>query len=158
MTLKIAAGPQGAQSGRDLSYREVFLASHGQRMNIIKRGVSARWAKTLFTDLAIGQGPALTALKLSAATVNRKAAKGITLSQEESERVLGMAKLLGQVESMVEESGGPEGFDAGGWLSEWLRTPLPAFGGDRPIDYMDTMEGQTLVANTLLMMQSGAYA
>lgn len=157
MALKFAA-PQNPQPGRDLSYRELFFASPVQRMKIIKHGVSARWAKTLFADLSIGQGPALEALKLSAATVNRKAAKGIDLSQEESEKVIGMGKLLGQVQAMVEESGAPEGFDAGAWLSEWLRTPLPAFGGDRPIDYMDTMEGQTLVSNTLLMMQTGAYA
>jgi len=158
MALKIASLPQGPQFGRDLSYRDIFQASNGQRMNLIKSGVSASWAKALFNDLSIGQGPALTALKLSAATVNRKASKGVTLSQEESERVLGMAKLLGQVQAMAEESGVPEGFDASAWLSEWLRTPLPAFHGDRPIDYMDTMEGQTLVSNTLLMMQSGAYA
>lgn len=158
MVFKSAASPQVAQPGRDLSYREVFLASHGQHVKLIKRGVPARWAKTLFSDLAIGQGPALSALKLSSATVNRKAAQNVTLSQEEGERVLGMARLLGQVQAMVEESGAPDDFDAKAWLSEWLRTPLPAFGGDRPIDYMDTMAGQTLVSNTLLMMQGGAYA
>jgi hypothetical protein len=31
-------------------------------------------------------------------------------------------------------------------------------GGDKPADYMDTIEGQRIVANLLAMMQSGAYA
>jgi uncharacterized protein (DUF2384 family) len=35
---------------------------------------------------------------------------------------------------------------------------LPALGGVRPLDLMDTMEGQSLVAETLARIQSGAYA
>ena len=44
------------------------------------------------------------------------------------------------------------------WLSGWLRTPVPALGGTRPIDLIDTMEGQALVSQVLTRMQSGAYA
>ena len=36
--------------------------------------------------------------------------------------------------------------------------PSPALGGDKPADYMDTIEGQRIVSNLLAMMQSGAYA
>ena len=36
--------------------------------------------------------------------------------------------------------------------------PVPALGGARPIDLMDTMEGQALVSTTLAQLQSGAYA
>ncbi|MEO9190059.1 MAG: MbcA/ParS/Xre antitoxin family protein [Acetobacteraceae bacterium] len=43
-------------------------------------------------------------------------------------------------------------------MSHWLNDPLPALGGARPIDLMDTMEGQTLVSTTLAQLQSGAYA
>ena len=35
---------------------------------------------------------------------------------------------------------------------------MPALGGERPVELMDTMEGQTLVSNLLAQMQSGAYA
>ena len=72
--------------------------------------------------------------------------------------MLGLAKLVGQLEAMVEESGDPEGFDALGWLSDWLREPLPALGGNRPIGFLDTMEGQAVVSQALAQMQSGAYA
>ena len=74
------------------------------------------------------------------------------------ERVVGLVKLVGQIEAMVEESGDPEGFDAPEWLSRWLREPLPALGGDRPINLLDTMEGQALVSRALAQMQSGAFA
>ena len=52
----------------------------------------------------------------------------------------------------------PDGFDARAWISQWLREPLPALGGVRPIDLIDTMEGQALVATALEQTQSGAYA
>jgi uncharacterized protein (DUF2384 family) len=59
---------------------------------------------------------------------------------------------------MVLESGAPAGFDAAAWMARWLTEPLPAFGGARPADLMDTMEGQALVASALAKMQGGAYA
>lgn len=67
------------------------------------------------------------------------------------------ARLLGQVETMVSESGDPDGFDAAAWLSRWLNEPLPAFGGRCPAVFLETTEGQELVAVTLSCMQSGAY-
>lgn len=100
----------------------------------------------------------MRALKLSQATVNKKAKQDQALSPDESERVIGVAKLVGQLQAMIEESGNPEGFDAAAWLSQWLREPVPALGGARPFDLMDTMEGQALVSRTLAQMQSGAYA
>ena len=59
---------------------------------------------------------------------------------------------------MVDQSGRPDGFDARQWLSEWLEQPLPALGGRRPVEFLDTMEGQSLVYAFLVRMQGGAYA
>ena len=92
------------------------------------------------------------------ATLNRKVSRGEALSAEDSERIVGMSKLIGQVQTMVEQSGAPEGFDAAKWVAGWLQTPVAALGGGRPVDYMDTMEGQGMVSVLLARMQSGAYA
>ncbi len=67
-------------------------------------------------------------------------------------------KLLSQVARIVEESGEPTSFDARTWLLEWLHSPVPAFGGKWPVDYLDTPEGFALVANTIAQMQTGSYA
>lgn len=72
--------------------------------------------------------------------------------------IVGIAKLVGQLEAMIDESGDPGGFDAPAWLSRWLRDPLPAFGGTRPLDLRETMEGQALVSKALARMQTGVYA
>jgi len=76
----------------------------------------------------------------------------------QSERVIGLAKLVGQVETMVRESGDPTGFDAARWVSAWLNQPNPALGGRRPIELMGTVTGQEVVSGLLARMQSGAYA
>ena len=141
-----------------ISYLAVYRASPLERIDMIKHGVPATEAKRIIADLAIGQGAALKALNLSTATVNKKAKQAHTLSSAESERVIGIARLVGQLESMIQESGNPEGFDAASWMSRWLQEPLPSLGGARPIDLMDTMEGQALVSTALAQMQGGAYA
>lgn len=148
-TRKKAAGP--------LDYLALYRASPMERISLIKRGIPAAEVKRLFSDLPMGQGAGLEALHLSTATVNRKAKQGDLLSPEESERVVGFARLVGQVEAMVEESGDPTGFDARAWLARWMTEPLPAFGGRRPAELMDTMEGQGLVSQALSAMQSGTY-
>jgi uncharacterized protein (DUF2384 family) len=58
---------------------------------------------------------------------------------------------------MVQESGDPVNFDARAWLARWLTEPLPAFGGVRPADLIDTMEGQSMVSVALAQIESGAY-
>ena len=124
----------------------------------VKSGVGARDAKVILGQLRVPQGEALTALQIPAATVNRKAKTNAPLSPAEGERVLGVGRLLGQLQTMVRESGDPEGFDASAWLSAWMSAPVPALGGARPLDLMDTMTGQALVSQVLAQMQSGAYA
>jgi putative toxin-antitoxin system antitoxin component (TIGR02293 family) len=141
-----------------LSYLSVYRASPLERISLIKRGVPASEVKHLFVDLRIGQGVGFKALALSTATVNKKARMGAVLSNEESERVIGFAKLVGQLEAMIEESGDHTGFDSRAWMARWLTEPLPAFGGARPVDLIDTMEGQGLVSSALAKLQSGAYA
>ncbi|RZI72465.1 MAG: DUF2384 domain-containing protein [Pseudomonas sp.] len=138
--------------------RAVYCASPADRVQFIKQGVSARKAKTFIMNFDLDQKVMLDALNLKTATVNKKAVKDEALSTDDSERVIGLVKLVGQLQSMIEESGDPDGFDAHEWLSTWLKEPLPAFGGVRPIDYLDTMEGQGLVSRALAQIQAGAYA
>ncbi len=141
-----------------LSYITVYRASPLERIAMIRRGIPASEAKRMFAELPIGQGAGFKALNLSTATVNKKAKHGTTLSPEESERVVGFAKLVGQLEAMIQDSGDPTNFDARAWMARWLTEPLPAFGGARPADFVDTMEGQGLVSAALAKVQSGAYA
>ena len=144
--------------GRTLPFTEIYRATPADRIRFIKSGIPAGKAKDLIAGLHLDQHVVLTALNLKTATINRKAKQNEMLSIEDGERIVGLAKLVGQVEAMVEDAGTADGFDATEWLSQWLREPLPSLGGVRPLDLLDTMEGQSLVSQALAQAQSGAYA
>jgi putative toxin-antitoxin system antitoxin component (TIGR02293 family) len=127
-------------------------------IDFIKRGVSATVVDAIAQQMSLPKERLLNTLGLASATVNRKIRTHQPLSADESSRVLGMARLVGQVEAMVIESGNPEGFDAAAWLARWLERPLPALGGRKPAELMDTTEGQQLVSKILARVQSGAYS
>ena len=141
-----------------MDYVQIFRATPMDRIRLVKSRLPASRAKAIIGDLALPSALASRALHIPVSTLNRKTKEGEALSQDESERVLGLARLIGQVQAMVNESGDPYGFDARAWTARWLSEPLPALGGTRPLDLMDTMEGQGLVAETLARIQSGAYA
>jgi Protein of unknown function (DUF2384) len=68
-----------------------------------------------------------------------------------------VADLVRQVQSMVAESGNPEGFDAAQWVDGWLNRPCWALGGDHPFEWMVTSDRQARVVQILACTQSGAY-
>lgn len=72
-------------------------------------------------------------------------------------RVQGVEKLINLVESMINPDYCAD-FYASSWVEQWIEQPLPALNNMKPVEYMDTIEGQELVINLLMKMQSGAYA
>lgn len=79
------------------------------------------------------------------------------LSVLERERRVGLAKLIGQVELIVKESGELEGFNATQWFGNWIAQPALALGGRKPAELLDTSEGREAVSKLLHQMQSGAF-
>ena len=128
------------------------------RIAAIRQGIPSAMVAQLATTMGVSKELLLGSLGLSRATISRKERDASVLSKDESERVLGVASLIGKVQTMVEESGNPNGFDAARWVADWMSKPLPALGGATPASYMDTFEGQKLVIDLLSMSQSGAYA
>lgn len=137
---------------------QTVLLDPQQRIDIIRRGIPADRVGRLSARMGLSREFLINSLGLSRTTINRKEREGALLSSDESERLLGVETLVGIVQTMVQESGDPEGFDASHWLGTWLSGPLPALAGATPASYLDTFEGQKLVADLLAMMQSGAYA
>lgn len=142
----------------DIFGPQLYSSDPQQRIEVIRRGLPAASVGQLSKRMGVSKEYLINSLRLSRATINRKEREGIVLSSDESERVLGVETLIGMVQTMVEQSGDPAGFDAPRWVSTWLAQPLPALGGATPASYMDTFEGQKLVAEILSMSQSGAYA
>ena len=40
---------------------------------------------------------------------------------------------------------------------EWLETPLPAMGGQRPLDFCDTFSGRRLVQQAIAKIEHGEF-
>src|SRR5215207_10894352 len=102
-----------------------------ERIRLITDGVPAAQAKRWLEIATLGRNTTLKALDLPIATFNKKVKANAKLSPAESERVIGFARLVGQIEAMLEEAGGPSHFDARAWLARWLTEPLPALGNSR---------------------------
>jgi putative toxin-antitoxin system antitoxin component (TIGR02293 family) len=143
---------------RITDFSGVYHLGRGGRVKIIKKGVPASEVRNIAKTFGIPKERLIEVLGLSRATVDRLARSKKQLSTDQGERVLGLSKLVGQVQVMVEESGNPEGFDAARWVADWLDRPSAALGGRCPAEYMDTAEGQELVSDLIATMQSGAYA
>ncbi|AKJ28349.1 antitoxin Xre-like helix-turn-helix domain-containing protein [Caldimonas brevitalea] len=139
-------------------FRQVFEADPIERVRIVKAGVPASAVEEIARQMAVSKERLMGTLGLARATIDRKVREHKPLSTDEGSRVLGLSRLVGQVQAMVEESGNPEGFNAAEWVAGWLERPLPALGGQRPAELMDTPEGQGIVAQLIARMQSGAYS
>jgi hypothetical protein len=91
-----------------------------ERIGIVKRRVPAAYVATVSEGMRIPRAKLYDWLRLARATVDRKVAHNKDLNQGESERLLAITHLVGQVDSMVKEGGGSLQFDAGQWITAWL--------------------------------------
>ena len=139
-------------------FRALYNASQLDRIQMVNEGVPSSFVNVLVRDLGMTKERFYGIIGVARATVDRKVKDNKVLDRAESESVLAMARLIGQVEEMVNTSGEPEGFDAAQWVSDWIQRPLPALGRRCPADLMDTAEGRTLVSDLVAQMASGAYA
>lgn len=149
------AGIAALKTGR---YVSAFRGGEFALIPKIREGIPAARLLEIADDMRKPQDRVLDVLHIARATAGRKLKEGGKLSPEQSERVLGLERLIGQVQVMVEESGEPEGFNAAEWMAGWIEQPLPALGGAKPAEYLDTVVGQQVLSRLLSQMQSGAYA
>ncbi len=137
---------------------KLFRASVVDRVNIVKDGVPALYVNVLTARMGMPKDKFYRTIGLMRPTIDRKVRASKLLNPDESERVMGIARLVGQAQSLVQDSAGSQDFDAARWVAAWLDRSLPALSGKRPGEFMDTADGRTLVADLLAQQQSGAYA
>lgn len=139
-------------------YRFVYDMQPVDRASLVKSGVPSTVVTSISDDMGVTKDKFVRITGLSLATLNRKIANQKALSADESERLVGLVKLIGQVDAIVKESGDPKGFKPAKWFSEWIEQPAKPLGGRKPQDLLDTNDGREAVSKLLSQMQSGAYA
>jgi len=148
---------QGVITGKT-PFSTINQLSPLQRSEIVEGGVPALLLTRLATALQVSQERLYSTIGVSRATANRAIRAEGALNAADSEHAMGLARLVGQVEQIVQESGDPEGFDAGKWVAEFLGSEQASLGGRRPAELMRTSDGRAVVATLVNQMQSGAYA
>ncbi len=148
-----------AKALRPSHFAQVYQADLMERIAFIRKGISPTELVRTSKAMRLPQEHIYKMLRLPASTTKRKLALNALFSPEQSERILGLQRLIGQVEVMVAESGADaKSFDAAAWVARWLDEASPALSNKRPGEFMDTVAGQEIVSNLLAKMQSGAYA
>jgi len=124
-----------------------------------RAGVNVAFLKDLSKRLGVPVVQLYRFIGLPKATAERKAAAGESIAGSPGLAALGLARLLGIAQDIVERSTAEEaaGFDAGHWLGRWIERPQRALGGLRPADFVDTPTGVHIVARLLGAIESGAY-
>lgn len=142
----------------EITFSEVYRMHPMERIGMIRLGLEPSALAEIAQAMDRSRESVARLMGLSLSTVERKQKNRERLSSEQSERLMGTLKLIGQVQAMVEQSGDPEGFDAAQWFGQWVDRPLAALGGRQPAELMDTAEGRDMVSRLLAAAQSGAYA
>jgi putative toxin-antitoxin system antitoxin component (TIGR02293 family) len=139
-------------------FSKLYMLEPLETVALVKQGVPARFLVRLIREMGSPKHYVVLALGIAPSTATRKMESDSTLNLDESERVLGLGKLIGQVQTIVAESGETAGFDAAKWVAEWIKTPQRALGGKRPDELLDTADGRQLVSDLIARQQSGAYS
>jgi putative toxin-antitoxin system antitoxin component (TIGR02293 family) len=140
------------------SFSAIYLDDPMELIQKIKQGVDAHFLLFMARTMKITKERLLVILGLPRATIDRKIRTKKVLSPDESSRVLGLARLIGQAQILVEESGKVQGFIAAEWVATWLDLPQGALGGSSAAQLMDTAEGQSIITQLLQRVQTSAYS
>lgn len=138
--------------------KSLYLASVAERVSFIRLGVPASRVEELAEVMHVSRERLSVVLRLPSSSVRRKIRQDATLSIEQSERVIGLMSLIGQVAVLVEGSEDPKGFDTARWVGEWLERSVPALGGAEPASFMGTLTGQAMVSGLLVQSLAGVFA
>lgn len=137
----------------------IHVADPLQLVATERDGVASVFVKDLAGELRIPAQRMFAILGVPKATAEKKIASGELLAGSGGRAALGVARLLGMAQAMVEESTAAEArdFDAARWLGGWLERPQAALGGRKPAELVDTPTGLAVVTRLLGAVASGAY-
>lgn len=143
---------------RQRDYMIAWRASAMDRIHALEAGVPSKFLTILIKDMGVPQKTLCKWAGIAPATATRKLGTHKLWSLNEGEKLLGIAQIIGQVETLIKASGNEEGFDAKKWTAQWLGQPNPALGGQTPGRYMNTADGRAIVSGLLSQGAAGGFA
>ncbi len=117
------------------------------QIEIIRKGVATQVFEQIATAIGVGKETLAAKLNINAQTLRKR--KSRMLSADEAEKSLRVARVF----AMASEVLGSEDE-----ARQWLNDQIPALGGKRPLDLLDTDVGAQQVTNLLQCIKWGMYA
>lgn len=142
---------------RKIDFAHVFRMTTIEMIEQCRLGRPADQVFEMADRMGLTRNLVIDILKMSRTSIARRAETGESLKIDETERLLGLIALVGQVEVMIEESSNVKDFDCAKWMGKWLVTEVPALGGVTPAQYVATLEGRRLLSRLLSASQSGSF-
>lgn len=96
---------------------ELFGADPAQRIELLRKGLPANVVTELARRMRWSGHHTMLVLHVSRSTMMRKIKAKSRLATGDSEPILSIIDLIGQVQAMVERSGDLGGFDSAQWVS-----------------------------------------
>jgi uncharacterized protein (DUF2384 family) len=136
----------------------IHLADGWTRIAVVEHRVPVRLVRDLAALMDVPLDYLMRILGLAPTTPKMRAKPLKLLSVADSDRVVGMARLVGFAAVMAQAVGDTGDFDPARWIIRWLESPLPALGGRCAAEFMSTRSGQSLVDDMLQRTTGAAYA
>src|SRR4051794_30338923 len=116
---------------------------------LVRKGLPAGAVAALAMKLHLGSTVLSRKLGIPQRTLTRRLSQASQLTPAESDRTVRMARVYANAVAMIgdEEK-----------ATEWLGTPNRAFGGERPLDRLDTDTGARMVEDILGRIAYGVYS
>lgn len=116
-------------------------------IDVSRKGIPGRWVKSVVEATGLRE-TFLGILNVSSGNLSREYRKK-ALTKEASEEVLDAVRLLSQAVDVWESRE---------LAIEWLKSPVPALDGERPITLLDTFEGRRWVSQVLNKIEHGEFS
>lgn len=138
---------------------KIQSASPLEKIKLEKAGVPGTVIKGMSKTMGLSTVRVFSILGLPKATAEKKTVTGEMIKGASGLAAVGIIELLVQAEAMRQNSTAEEAktFDSAKWLGRWIETPMPALGGYRPADLIDSPTGLTVVKRLLGSIESGSY-
>ena len=122
------------KKGIDEYVRIVAAATPKEIMATERKGVRGQLLKDLSKRMHLPATRVFDIVGIPKATAEKKVAAGELVAGSAGQAALGMVKLLGIAQELVDNSTAEKarGFDAAKWLGQWLERPQRALGGEKP--------------------------
>ena len=117
------------------------------QVETIRQGIATQVFEQIATAIGIGKETLARKLNINAQTLRKRRSR--ILSADEAEKSLRVARVFAQASEVL----GSEDK-----ARQWLNDQIPALGGKRPLDLLDTDVGTQEVVNLLHCIKWGMYA